>query len=241
MSNTWWIWRRDLGSYFRSPLGYIIIAAALALDGLLFNAYAVGSGSAKSEDVLTAFFFLASGVNAAASIFIAMRLIAEERQLGTLTLITTSPVRDWQLVLGKFLSAVTVVSVLTLLTAYMPLLVLINGKVSLSHILAGYLGLLLISSAVVALGLFASALAPNQLIALVLGALLVGVFWLFWLVSKIASPPIEDLVAYLSLHDKHFRPFMRGLVSTQDIIFYISLVYVSLVATTRVMEARRWR
>jgi ABC-2 type transport system permease protein len=241
MSNVWWILRRDLGAYLRSPLGYVILAAVLTLDGLLFNAFAVGTGKAYSEDVLGNFFFLCSGVHAAAAIFIAMRLIAEERQLGTLTLLSTSTVRDHQLVLGKFLSALCFVTLMTALTFYMPMLVVLNGKVSMAHLCAGYLGLILITSATIALGMFASALAPNQLLALVLGALLVGVFWLFWLLSKIASPPVEELLAYLSLHDRHFRPFMRGLISTQDVLFYVTLIYVALVATTRVLEARRWR
>ncbi len=100
---------------------------------------------------------------------------------------------------------------------------------------------MLISGAAIALGLLCSALAPNQLIALVLGALLVGTFWLFWIISKIASPPVEDLIAYLSLHDKHYRPFMRGVISIQDVVYYVSLMYLALVGATRVLESRRWQ
>jgi len=241
MRNIWWILRRDLMSTLRTPMGFIIIAATLALNGLLFNAWAVGSSSSTSEEVLSRFFWHASGVNAVACIFIAMRLIAEERQLGTMTLLSTSPMRDHQLVLGKFLSAVLFVGLMTALTIYMPLLIYIHGKVSLAHLAAGYLGLMLISSACLGLGLLGSALAPNQLVSLVLGALFVAVFWLFWIISKIASPPIEDAVAYLSLHDKHFRPFMRGVISIQDVVFYVSMIYLSLLISTRVLEARRWR
>lgn len=241
MTNVWWIARRELAAYLRSPMGYIIIFAVLMIDGLLFNAYAVGDGQRKSSLVLETFFYCCSGTTLLASIFISMRLIAEERQNGTLVLLSTSPVRDWQLVLGKFVSAVAFLSLLLASTGYMPALIMVHGKISMGHILAGYLGLLLLGSAAVALGLLCSALAPNQLIAAILGAAVVSTFILLWLLSRIASPPIETLLAYLSIHDKHFRPFMRGLVSLQDVVFYITLTYVALLGATRVLEARRWQ
>jgi ABC-2 type transport system permease protein len=241
MSNVWWIMRRELAAYLRSPAGYIIICVVLVLDGLLFNAFAIGSGAKKSSEVLEAFFYFSSGSILVGSIFVSMRLIAEERQTGTFALLATSPIREWQLVLGKFLSAMTFLTVMTGFTFYMPALVMVNGKVSLGHILAGYLGLLLLGGAAVALGLVASALAPNQLVAAVLGAAVVVVFLLLWLLSRIASPPLDELLAYLSIHDKHFRPFMRGIVSLQDVLFYLSLIYVALLVATRVVEARRWR
>ncbi len=129
MRNVWYILSRDVSAFLRSPMGYIIIIGVLVINGIAFNAWAVGAGSQRSSDVLSTFFWSASGINGFASVFIAMRLIAEERQLGTLTLLTTSPVKDYQLVLGKFLSAWTFVAIMTSLTIYMPLLVYINGKV----------------------------------------------------------------------------------------------------------------
>ncbi|MEZ4272435.1 MAG: ABC transporter permease [Myxococcota bacterium] len=241
MLSVWWIMRRDLAAYLSSPMGYIIMAAALAINGLCFNAWAMGPGTQTSSDVLTNFFWFSSGINAVASIFVSMRLIAEEKQMGTLVLLATSPVKDWQVVFGKFLSAVAFMGLLSAMTVYMPLLVFIHGKVSIAHLLAGYFGLMLLTSAAIALGVLSSALAPNQLTALVLGAFLVALFWLFWLISRVASPPLDEILAYLSLHDRHYRPFMRGIISIQDVVFYVSLVYVSLLAATRVLEARRWR
>lgn len=239
MRNIWWIFRRELGAYLRSPVGYIIIAAVLAIDGLLFNV-AVGGNERRSGEILELFFYSTSGTTLVASIFIAMRLLAEEKQNGTLVLLLTSPVREHELVLGKFLSALAFLGVMTLATAYMPALVLIHGKVSFAHIVAGYLGLMLLGSAAIAIGLLCSALAPNQLAAAILGAAAVTTFVLLWLLSRIASPPLEDLIAYLSLHDKHFRPFMRGLISVQDVVFYVSLTYVALLGATRAVEMRRW-
>ncbi len=240
MSNVWYVLRRELGVYLRSPMGYIIVAVMLGIDGLLFNAFGL-AGQAKSSQVIESFFLYTSGVSITASVFLAMRLIAEERQTGTLVLLATSPIRDWQIVMGKFLGGVAVLVALNVLTAYMPAMVMVHGKISLGHLFAGYLGVLLISSSSLALGLLCSALAPNQLLAVILGAAVVVVFILLWALSKIASPPVEDLIAYLSIHDKHFRPFMRGLVSIQDVIFYLSLTYVSLTMASRVLETRRWR
>ena len=135
----------------------------------------------------------------------------------------------------------TFVGILTACTVYMPALIFLNGKVSIGHIAAGYIGLILITSAATALVLLCSSLSPNQLVAAIAGASLVVTFVLLWLLSRIANPPLEELLAYLSIHDKHFRPFMRGIVSIQDVVFYISLTYVSLLISTRVLEARRWR
>ncbi len=239
MSTMAYILRRELRLYARTTTGYIILTVALAFLGLAFNAFAV-SGQQKSSVVLETFFFWASGVSAVVSVFIAMRLIAEERQNGTLVLLATSPIRSWQLVLGKFFGGVAFLVVFNALTIYMPLLVLVHGKVSLGHLLAGYLGVLLFASAALALGLLCSALAPNQLVAVILGSGVVLVFVLFWALAKIASPPVEDLVAYLSLHDKHFRPFMRGLISSRDVVFYVSLIYVALTAACRVLDAQRY-
>lgn len=233
--------QRELSFYLRSPLGFIVMAAVLVIDGLLFNAWAIGDGQRRSSEVLEIFFYCKSGTTLLASIFIAMRLIAEERQEGTLVLLTTSPLKDYHIVLGKFFAALIFLVMLNVLTFTMPALVAWHGKVSLGHMAAGYLGLLLLGGASLAIGLFASAFSPNQLVAAILGAALITVFVLLWLLSRIASPPIETMLSYLSLHDKHFRPFMRGIVSLQDVVFYISLTYVALVAATRVLEARRWR
>lgn len=235
-----WIIERELRAYFRQPFAYIVIASVLVIDGLLFNAWAIGSGQRLSSEVLETFFYSTSGCILLASIFIAMPLFAEERQNNTLMLLETSILKDHQIILGKYFSGLIFLSLLSALTFYMPLLILLNGKVSLAHIVAGYLGLFLLGATALALGLLCSVLAPNQLVSVILSALLVTVFVLFWLLSRIASPPLDEIIAYLALHDQHFQPFMRGLVSTKDIIFYLSLTYVALLTSTRILEARRW-
>lgn len=241
MKPVWLIFRREMGAYLRSPLGYIVVAVMLLIDGLLFNAFALGSDTArKSSEVLKQFFYFSSGTTMAASLFLSMRLLAEERQTGTLTLLFGSPVRDYQIVLGKYLSALTFLSGMTLLTVYMPLLILVHGKVTSSHIMAGYLGLLLLGSAALSIGIFASALTRSQLVAILGGAaILVGLI-LSWLLGTIADRPLNELFTWMSLHNKHFQPFMSGLINTQDVVFYLSATYFFLFLATRVLESRRW-
>src|SRR3954470_24597108 len=144
MRATLLIARRELSAYLRSMTGYIIAAAVLIVDGLLFNAFALGGPDKLSAEVLSLFFYFSSGTTMIASIFISMRLLAEERQTGTLVLLTSSPVQDWEIVFGKFLSAFIFMALITLATIYMPLMVMVNGKISFGHLAAGYLGLLLL-------------------------------------------------------------------------------------------------
>jgi ABC-2 type transport system permease protein len=233
--------RRELGAYLKSPMGYIIVAAVLCIDGLLFNVYALGGTPKLSSEVLELFFYFSSGTTMIASIFLSMRLIAEERQTNTLTLLFTSPIKDHEIVLGKFFSALIFFCLMTLLSLYLPLLIFVNGKVSLGHIFGGYLGLVLLGSATLSIGLFGSAVARSQIIAAVTSGGLVVALLLFWLLGQITDPPIKDVTAYLALHGKHFLPFQQGVLNSRDVIYYLSLTYVFLLLTTHMLQARRWR
>src|SRR4029079_1737133 len=140
--------------------------------------------------VLHDFFYFASGTTMVASILLSMRLLAEERQTGTLVLLNTAPVHDWAIVGGKFLSAFVFVVILTVLTIYMPLLILVNGKVSFGHIAIGYLGLVLLAAATIEIGLFGSALARSQVLAAIIGAGILVTLLLLWLVGRVTDPPL---------------------------------------------------
>ena len=240
MSGTWALWCRELGVWARTPLGPVTAAAMLFVDGILFNVFALGE-SRTSSLVLETFFYCASGTTMVACVFVAMRLVAEERQNGTWVLTAGAPLGEGRVIWAKFAAAWAFVAVVNGATSIMPLLVLVHGKVSLGHVAAGYLGLLLLGSACLALGLLASALADSQLAATVLAAVLVAGCLLLWKVAAIVSPPLSPVIAYLSLHDQHFRPFMLGIVSSADVVFYLSLTYVALTAATQALAARRWQ
>ncbi len=241
MSGALLIARRELRAYLRSPFGYIVAAALLLIDGLLFQAFALGGGARLSADVLHDFFYFASGTTMVASILLSMRLLAEERQTGTLVLLNTAPVPDSSIVIGKFLSAFVFVVLLTALTAYMPLLILVNGKVSLGHIAVGYLGLLLLGAASVAIGLFGSALARSQVLAAIIGAAVLVTMLLLWIVARVTDPPLNTFLAALALHNERQNAFMRGLLRLEDVVYYLAVTYFFLLAATKTLEARRWR
>jgi ABC-2 type transport system permease protein len=233
--------RRELAAYFRSYLGYVIIASVLLIDGLLFNAFALGTGQKKSSEVLHDFFYFSSGTTMVASIFISMRLLAEERQTGTLPLLMSAPITDAQIVLGKFLSALAFLSILTGLTIYMPALIFVNGSVSVGSVAVGYLGLFLLGAAAVSMGIFGSAVAPSQILAAIISAAILVAMLIMWLLGFVTERPLNDAFSYLALWHKHYQPFMDGLVNLRDVLYYLTFSYVFLHLSTRVLQARRWR
>lgn len=241
MRNIALIARRELAGYFRTPSGYMIAAATLLVQGLLFNTRAMGGGAKLSSQVLIDFLRDSSGTTTVCAVLLAMRLFAEERQSGTLVLLYTSPLREAQIVVGKFVSAFVVLSVITLLSLYLPALIFVNGKVSLGHIAGGYLGLVCVGAATLSLGVLASAMAKNQLMAGVLAAVFIFVLFLTWALSRVVDPPLGTIVSHFSLYERHFFPFMRGLVQLSDLVYYASVVYLALLAATRVVQSQRWQ
>jgi ABC-2 type transport system permease protein len=241
MSATLLIARRELGAYLRSMTGYVIAALVLLIDGLLFQAWVLGQGEALSAVVLSNFFYISSGITMISSIFISMRLLAEERQTGTLVLLTSSPVHDWEIVLGKFLSALAFLTLITIATVYIPALIFVNGKVSLGHMVAGYLGVLLLGSASLAVGTFGSSLARTQVLAAIISGVMMTALVVCWFLTRVTERPFSDILATLALWQRHFPPFMAGQIHLRDVFFYLAVTYLALFSATRVMEARRWR
>jgi len=231
---------RELGAYFRSPLGWIVLALVLMIDGVLFHAFAM-DGQKPTSEVISQFFYFSAGVAMVASVFLAMRTLAAEREQGTLVLLITSPLSEWEVVLGKYLGAVLFLAVLILATFYMPLLVSVNGDVSWGQVLSGYLGLLLLGAATTAMGIFGSSIARNQLLAAVIAGVLIVFFITAWFLSKAVDPPLNEVLAYAALFNKHYLPFMDGAVHLRSVVFFLSLAGLFLMASARTLEARRWR
>lgn len=241
MRNALLVAGREIAAYLRSPLGYIIAAAVLLLDGIYFYSQGLSSGQKLSAEVLFQFLNGATGTTMAASIFLSMRLLAGEREHGTIVLLNTAPIRDAEIVAGKFLSALAVIAVITALTVYMPLLIFVNGRVSIGQILVGYLGVLLLGAASLSIGLFASALAKTQVIAIILGAAILGTMILLWMVARETDPPLNTLLSGLAIHHNRQRPFMNGVLRLENVVFYVAVSYFFLLAATKTLEARRWR
>lgn len=241
MKYTLLIARRELLAYLTTPLGYIIAAAVLLIEGLVFNWFVLGGEPRPSTQVLESFFYIASGITVFGGVFISMRLIAEERQTGSLVLLMTSPAQEREIVLGKWLAALGFLGLINLASLYMPLLIFWNGRVSVGHIVSGYLGVLLLNGAALAIGLLGSALTRYQVLAVIISAMMLAFMYLAWLGSNVSEPPLDQLFQYLALYNKHFVPFQRGVVGLSHVVYYLSVTFFFLLAAIKVLEARRWR
>jgi ABC-2 type transport system permease protein len=236
------IFRRELTAYLTSPLGYVIAAVTLLVAGLLFYTQALGpaAGQRLSAEVLARFFFNMSGLVVIAAVALSVRLIAEERQARTFTLLRTAPVSEWHIVLGKFLAAFAFLAGVTLLSLYMPLLVMVNGKISPGQVAVGYFGLFLIGAAVLAIGMFATSLTRSYLLAAVVGAAVTGAMFLFWPLGEAVQPPLSTVFSGLGLHGIHFYGFQIGVLHLRDVVYYAAVTYFFLLLATTVTEVKRW-
>lgn len=232
--------KRDLFAFFNGMWGWTVLAAILVIDGLFFNVLAMDDSARRSHEVLEQFFYNTGGATLVASVLLTMRSFAEERQLGTDVIYETSPISDGAVVFGKWLASMGMLSLLTLLTIYMPALIFVNGKVAIGHIAVGYVGLLAMGGAGAALGVFASSLARSQVFAGVLAGVMVVMMVIFWYLADKTDPPFRDVIEGMALFE-NFMPFLEGRLLTEKLVFYGSVIFGSLFLSARVLEARRWR
>ncbi len=236
------IYKRELGHYFRSPLGWIIGAVVLLIDGILFQVFALGGPDKLSAQVLEQFFYWGTAIPMFCGILLSFRLLAEERQNHSMVLLKTSPVRDTDIVLGKFFAALTFLALIIAISIYMPLLIKVNGKITWSQIFVGYLGLFLYGAAVLAIGIFASALTRQQIIAALLGAGMLALLHLIWQLARVVDSPLKDVFQQLDIWWIHYQNgFMRGLLNLKDVIYYIAVTYFFLLLAVKTLEAKRWQ
>lgn len=237
MSNTFAIAWKETKSYFSTPTAYVVGAMYLALTGVFFVSEVT---SPFAEATMR-------GVIQWSSLFIVflaplltMRLLAEEQKLGTLELLLTSPVRDWEIVLGKYLAALSTLVVTISFTLFYVLLLFVFGSPDVGPVASAYVGLLLYGAAALAIGLMASSLSSNQIVAAVVG---IGVLLMLQFIDRV-SIIVEGLgsqvLSGLSM-SAHFSDFTRGVYDTSHIVYYLSLSTVFLFLTVRSLETRRWR
>jgi len=232
--------RRELGTYFGTRAGWVLMALALMVAGILFNTNAVGSGARFSADVLGQFIHDTSGVIIGAAFLISLRAIVEESKSGTLPLLMNSSLSEGEIIIAKYLAAMAFLSVFLIASLYIPGLVFVRGKVSVGHIATGYLGLLLFGSCVVAIGTWASSVARGWLVAGAVSAASLAIILQLWRLARRVDGTVGDVIGYISLHDKHFLPFKNGTLSAQHVLFYLSITVVFLVLARNGLEGRRW-
>jgi len=235
------IFRRELSAYFHSPFSWVLACLALLITGILFQAQAL-SGEQLSATVLEKFFWAMSGIPLIGGILLSFRLISEERQTHSLVLLNTSPVRDTEIVVGKFFAAFVYLGIIIALTLYMPILIKVNGKITTAQILVGYIGLLLLGGATLAIGMFASALAKQQIVAGVVAFAILALMVLLFPFAKKLDEPVRSTLQDLDLWWVHYQTgFMRGVLNLKDIVYYMAVTYFFLLLSVKTLEAKRWQ
>lgn len=258
MTRTWPIFKRELKAYFTSPIAYVVTTLFLGITGLFFSIF-------LSQFVRMSMQFpmyqsrypnipppninqmLFAGLLGNISVvllflipFVTMRLFAEEKRSGTAELLFSYPVKDSEVVLGKFLASGCLFLMMLALTLIMPLLVEVYGKLSWSVLLSGYLGLFLAGMTYIALGLFYSSLTENQIVAAALSLVTLLALWVIKFFQGTVGETLGSFLSYISLIS-HQDNFIKGIIDTGDVLYYLCFIFLGLFLTLRSLESRRWR
>lgn len=255
MTNIRAILKKELRSYFYSPIAYVVITIFMALSGYFFysgfawfslvsfqslsNPYQ--SAALNLTDMVLNPLFSNMGIILLLIMpLLTMRLFSEEKKTGTIELLLTYPIKDSEALLGKFFACFIIYILMLVLSFLYPVLMILYGRLEWGPLVSGYLGLLLMGSAYISLGILASSLTENQIVSAVLsfGALLF--FWVIGWSSEFAGKTMGKILPKLSLTE-HFNSFSKGLIETQDVVYYLLFILFFLFLTLRTLEAHRWR
>jgi ABC-2 type transport system permease protein len=236
MRNILAISKREFASYFNSPIAYIVVSVYLILSGWLFFSSLFVVGQADMRE----FFGLAPLLFFIITPFLTMRLLAEERAQGTLELLLTMPVTDWEVVLGKFLACVGLLAVLLGVTLAFPISVARLGPLDKGATTAAYIGMLLMCATYAAIGLMASSFSRNQIVAALI-SLFIG-FGLFIIgqMVQLLPPSIAPFCNAISINVR-FQNIARGVIDLRDVLYYLSMIAGCLLIAQTTLESRRWR
>ncbi|HZS39820.1 MAG TPA: ABC transporter permease [Polyangia bacterium] len=236
MQNVFAVARREFVSYFNSPIAYLVVAAYLILSGELFFRELFLGGQAD----MRGFFGMAPLLFCFFTPLITMRLLAEERAQGTLELLLTMPVTDWQVVIGKFFASTGLIAVLLLLSLAFPLSVGALGPIDKGATVAAYVGMLLMSGTYAAIGLMTSAFTRNQIVAGILAMFIGFVLFIVGAEVQVMPPWLAPICNAISIQT-HFMNIARGVIDSRDVLYYVSVILGCLVVAQTTLESRRWR
>ena len=236
MTNTLAIAWKESKSYFSTPMAYIVGAMFLVLTGIFF-VFDVTSPFAEAS--VRGFVDWASFFLLFLTPLLTMRLLSEEQKMGTLELLLTAPVRDWEVVMGKYIAAFVTLVATIALTLFYVLILYWFGDPDTGPVLSAYLGLFLHGAAGLAVGLMASSLSSNQIVSAVVGTAVLLTLSFIDRVADLVSGTAQDVLDGLSMN-VHFEDFTRGIVDTSHIVYYISLAALFLFLAIRSLETRRW-
>ena len=259
MRNVLAIVERELRTYFISPVAYVVLTIFVFLSGLFFTSILsqvmqavmmqamqgaqMGQAAPPIDmpGIISRNFLQTMSVILLFMIpMITMGLFSEEKKRGTMELLLTSPITDLEVVLGKFFAAVSFYCIL-LFTTLIPMAILyIYGSPASGPLVSAYLGLMLYGFSLLAIGLFISTLTENQIISAVLSFGTIMVLWLVDVVAQRAEEPMKGMLTYMSILS-HFDDFLKGILSTSHVIFYLSVIIFALFLTYRSIDSMRWR
>ena len=254
MTNILAIAHKEIRSYFASPMAYIIIGLFALLFGYFYVAIltwfvqqgtqmsmGMGPGTLNvNQQMIRPLLMNMTVVLLFVLPMITMRTYAEEKRSGTIELLLTSPLTDMQIILGKFLGALTLYATMLLVTLVYVVALFFFGSPEWKPIVTAYIGLLLLGGSFLSMGLLISSLTKNQIVA---GMLTFGVFLLLWVIDWIgtfAGPTLEPIVNYLSI-TQHFDDFAKGVIDTKHVVYYLSFMTFGLFLTAKSVDSERWR
>jgi ABC-2 type transport system permease protein len=255
MKNIWAICKKEIKTYFTSPIAYVVITVFLVLIGFFFYSLIWWFNSQSLQMAQNQYYYQQLNINQMVysplfhnmSIILllmvpllTMRLFSEEKKRQTDELLFTSPISVNQIILGKYFASLFVLLVMLFLTGILSIFVFSYGNPELVPILSGYLGIFLVGAAFLAVGIFFSSVTENQIVSAILtfGALLL--FWILNWASYSAGGMWKSVLNYLSFF-QHFDEMTRGILDTTDIIYYLSFIFLGLFLTHSVIQSRRWR
>ena len=247
MKNIWTIAKREYDNYFNGPLAYVVAFAILLPVGIIFSiimfissGQSAFGGPAPTTDQLTWWFvFLLIFFSPA----VTMRLLSDEARMGTLELLLTAPVRDFELVAGKWLGAFLFILSLVVITLIFPIILnnFVDPGIDLKLLLSSYIGVILVSSALIALGVGISAIFSNQFAAFFVT---LGLFFFLWILVGAPANFLSqggNVFKYLSLSTHFFDTMNKGTINLGDVVYFLSLTALGLFVGTTAIEIRRWR
>jgi len=255
MRMTWIIAKRDLGSFFNSPIFYVVTTVFLLLYSFIFfnilnffsfqsfqagQLQAMGMNLNLNEMVIEPSFHNMSVILLLIIPIITMRSFADEKKMKTFRLLLSSPVHLIEIILGKFLACMIVVTLMVLISAYSVGFLFLLGEPELGPVITGYLGILLMAGCYVSVGICASSLTDNQIVAAVLTFGFSLFMWVIGWGAQAAGPTTGQILQYLSIVE-HMEHFLRGVVDTSDLVYYLSFILFSLFLCHRVLDSNRWR
>jgi gliding motility-associated transport system permease protein len=252
--NAWIICRKEIKSYFASPIAYGLMAFFAVIAGYFFYVMTAvfvqrsfesqmqgrGMPMDVNEWVVRNFLSNVSVIGLFMIPMITMRLFAEEKRSGTIELLATSPVRDVEIILGKWFAAMILYASILGIAALNMAVLFMYGKPDWKPILTGFLGLLLQGGCLLAIGSFISTTTKNQIVAGTATFAACLLLWVLDWVSAYETAAWAKVVGYMSVLT-HFEPFAKGVIDTKDVIFYVSMIFLGLFLTARSLESLRWR